>query len=219
MLRNIFSKKVLFPFILILIIFLPFVSVARANVLTDGVVSVWSDIKSLFVSEKVIPIVPAPVTPPVTTPLVTIPPTDNNMNDQPKLFVPSPGLTVSDVNLLINKALKDTPPIPGPQGPRGFSGGSNNTDTSSFISQQSYDKQVNGLLTSIENNIEGLSNSLGEHVSTDLLTVLGNATVTGNLTVTGTTTFNTVTYSWTGSQGVAGSILQNDGTGALSWVT
>jgi hypothetical protein len=39
-----------------------------------------------------------------------------------------------------------------------------------------------------------------------------------NITTTGKTVFNTVGYTWTNTQGAAGTYLQNDGSGALSWV-
>jgi len=42
--------------------------------------------------------------------------------------------------------------------------------------------------------------------------------INGNADISGTTTFNTVAYSWPSSQGAASTNLQNNGSGALTWV-
>jgi hypothetical protein len=40
---------------------------------------------------------------------------------------------------------------------------------------------------------------------------------TQNITTTGKTVFNTVSYTWPGTQGAANTYLKNDGTGTLTW--
>ncbi len=70
-----------------------------------------------------------------------------------------------------------------------------------------FDRQVNALLTSIENSVEGLGQGLATKVDTTTLAVSGNATVGGNLTLIGNSTINgdlTITGNITGN--VAGTI-------------
>ncbi|PIT93044.1 MAG: hypothetical protein COU06_02175, partial [Candidatus Harrisonbacteria bacterium CG10_big_fil_rev_8_21_14_0_10_38_8] len=47
----------------------------------------------------------------------------------------------------------------------------------------------------------------------------GNLIIAGSLTTGATTTFNTVVYTWPGSDGSNGQFLSTDGNGALSWST
>ena len=59
--------------------------------------------------------------------------------------------------------------------------------------------------------------------SSNTLTIAGGTFATAALTATtfaatGATTFNTVGYTWPNSQGGASTNLQNNGSGALSWV-
>jgi hypothetical protein len=46
------------------------------------------------------------------------------------------------------------------------------------------------------------------------VSIADNTGITGNLTVTGTTTFNSIAYTWPGTQS-AGYVLQTDGSGTL----
>ena len=109
------------------------------------------------------------------TPVVeTLPPTPTtsvvaNTNTAPPnaVFSSQPSLTRDDVNLLIEQALarkaltiQGPQGIAGPAGPKGTSGssgGSSNIDTSSFVSRELFDGQVDRIFDSIEdNNADGL---------------------------------------------------------------
>jgi DNA-binding transcriptional MerR regulator len=57
------------------------------------------------------------------------------------------------------------------------------------------------------------------HSSANSLDSSGNLILAGNLTVPGTTTFNTVAYTWPGSDAAtSGYVLSSDAAGTLSWV-
>lgn len=80
--------------------------------------------------------------------------------------------------------------------------------------------------TIVDSNISGTAAIAGskiipafgtQNISTTGTLASGAATVSG-LTVSGTsTTINTVPYTWPGTQGVATSVLTNNGSGALNW--
>ncbi len=57
-----------------------------------------------------------------------------------------------------------------------------------------------------------------QNVSTTGTLAAGATTVSG-LTVSGATTLNTVGYTWPATQGAAGTVLTNNGTGTLTWTT
>ena len=121
---------------------------------------------------------------PETSPITVI----GSISDSTVLSILQRLISQSDIQ---NK-LRGPLGLQGIQGPKGSSGssggGSGSIDTSSFVSRTQFDNQLNGIFNSIENSSQGLSESIGESVSTDLLSVSGNATVGGNLTVTGTMT-------------------------------
>ena len=107
----------------------------------------------------------------------------------------------------------------GPIGPRGPSGDNNNIDISNSVSQTQFEKQVDGILYSIENGVEGLGENLAKAISTGTLTTSGNATIGGDLGITGDITkIKNLTYSWPSSHTASG-VLQNDGAGTLVWTT
>ncbi len=69
-----------------------------------------------------------------------------------------------------------------------------------------------------------ITTSIGENISTNDLTVYGNATTTGAHYINGTlsvstTTFNSITYGWPSADGANGQVLTTDGSGSLSWTT
>ncbi len=71
----------------------------------------------------------------------------------------------------------------GDTGPRGPAGSSANIDTSNFVDSAFFDKQVNGILGSIESGVSGLSSALAEEVDTVLLNVSGLSTLSGGAVI------------------------------------
>ena len=79
------------------------------------------------------------------------------------------------------------------------------------------------LLTSVGGVINFNNGNMTITHASGSLTVAGGTFATAALTATtfaatGATTFNTVGYTWPNSQGGASTNLQNNGSGALSWV-
>lgn len=64
-------------------------------------------------------------------------------------------------------------------------------DSSRFVTQATYDRQVDALQYSVESSDSSIADSIAEAVNTALLTVTGNATVGGTLNVAGATTLDT----------------------------
>ena len=214
--KNIFQKvlkKRLFLFrslvgFLLLLCFVSPIKAHASNPLTDFGTSLWNSYNSYDIAPlsnlissvfyvlpkpKIIPPIPTTTTKVVSKPPTTTPPKTTTTivkNDSPITYV---------TNNYPTTTIYQTTGL----------------DTSSFVSQGQFNNpgEYNG------RNIQALHDELSNSFNTNTLIVRNQATVSGDLTVTGSTTFNTVPYTWPNLQGVAGSILQNDGTGALTWAT
>jgi hypothetical protein len=101
----------------------------------------------------------------------------------------------------------------GPVGPRGPQG--ENADTSYFVSQNSFNAQVDALLDSIENGVSGISDSIGEQVDTEVLKLSGSTS--GTITIAPAASAGTYTLTLPADDGTTGQVLTTDGSGVLSW--
>jgi hypothetical protein len=90
---------------------------------------------------------------------------------------------------------------------------------SSSLEVTGYTQLANASTTSLYNT--GILNVLGtsylNNVSSTNLYASANLAVGGSLITGSTTRINDVGYSWTGTQGAAGQVLKNDGSGNLTW--
>jgi hypothetical protein len=70
-----------------------------------------------------------------------------------------------------------------------------------------------------------VTTTIGDNITTNDLTVSGNATTTGshyiggNLEVDGSTKFNNILYTWPAADGSSGQALTTNSSGSLSWTT
>ena len=143
-------------------------------------------------------------------------------------------ITNIDLTTLIRKILQDeitysprgAPGPVGPQGPAGPTGSQgssgNSVDTSSFVSQNSFDNQVDAILTSMENSADNLTNSIEDGISANSLLTSSvglNGSTSGTVTIVSAAAAGTYTLTLPTDDGAASQVLQTDGNGVLTWAT
>jgi len=109
-----------------------------------------------------------------------------------------------------------------------------NTTTDGYLSKadwNTFNSKLGAASTPAAGEISGSYNAGFQIVAGSIqnVDVSGTAAIAGtkinpdfgtqNITTTGKTVFNTVSYTWPGTQGAANTYLKNDGTGILTWAT
>ena len=89
-------------------------------------------------------------------------------------------------------------------------------DTSDFISQNQFDKQLEAIFNSIGSGVDSVNDNVGYDINTITLTTTGNATIGGTLSVTGTSTFTgDITLTGTINGSLVGGVNPGFTTGSV----